>query len=364
MREEKQVQKKYCLLVLAFIFMLGTTVASLPPVKAPIEEVRFFVSPTIIPGAPMGALVVVEVWIESPAAWDNTPEGIVGYALSVRGDPRALEPLGVGKIPAQMGFLEDFLKRHGYDPWHETQMLPPLDLDPVTCTILDVSEYIIGTPILGVGAGGGPTPLMRFIFKSRSDVIPSPIDLFGSHVTEINAIYTTADGVDHYVDIMNDGYYLAETPDTMMFDLGGYDPADPLHSDWHELYPTYCDWWTLESWLDNGDGILSASDQIDMDNTDNPGEHLDFHVEWVNPTPVADDGKTDMIVEIKEIVPEFPLGVGLMMALAPAIPIVYLWRRHKKPPSPYFSNSSLGRAQPPGLIEICSKSLNPLLQLH
>ncbi len=114
-----------------------------------------------------------------------------------------------------------------------------------------------------------------------------------------------------------------------MFDSGeGFDPTDPLYSDWHELWPTYCDDWTLESYFDNGDTVLSESDQIDMDNIDT-GEHLDFHVGWLNPTPVADDGRTDMVVEIKEIVPEFPLGVGLMMALAPAIPIVYLWRRQK-----------------------------------
>ncbi len=32
-------------------------------------------------------------------------------------------------------------------------------------------------------------------------------------------------------------------------------------------------------------------------------------------------------------IPEFPLGLELMMALALAIPVVYLWRTHKKAPA-------------------------------
>jgi hypothetical protein len=121
---------------------------------------------------------------------------------------------------------------------------------------------------------------------------------------------------------MDDGYYLAETPDTMMFDSGGYDPADPLYSDWHELWPQYCDDWTLESWVDNGDGVLSASDQIDMNNTDNPGEHLDFHVDWVNPTPIPNDGKTDVVLTISEVAPDLSIE-GVVLPYIGAVPLIY-----------------------------------------
>jgi len=156
-------------------------------------------------------------------------------------------------------------------------------------------------------------------------------------VTAISATYMTPDGVHHYVDVLDDGYYIAETPDLMLFDSSaGLDWTSPLGSDWLELWPGSDMpgveiWWTLESWEDNGEptGELSASDQIDMINLDT-GEKWWFHVEWVNPTPVASDGKTDMIGEIKPVVPEFPLGVGLMIAIAPAIPIVYLLRTRRK----------------------------------
>lgn len=39
---------------------------------------------------------------------------------------------------------------------------------------------------------------------------------------------------------------------------------------------------------------------------------------------------THVAHEIPPAVPEFPLGLELMMALAPVIPIVYLWRNRKK----------------------------------
>lgn len=331
------MQKKYCLLILAFALILGTTAASLSPVKAQ-GPVRFYVQPTIYPSATVGTFIFVEVWVESDPAWDDTPEGIVGYALSVRVDPRALEVMSAAKIAGGGGFLEDFLSRYLYDilyGYTTSFLVGPIDKD--TGTITDCAEYIMGYKTLGVGAGGGPTKLMRFVFKSKSDVIPSVIDLFGRYVTEISATYTTTDGVDHYVDILEDGYYISDTSiqpyETMYFDSSpawASDPfMNPMYTDWHELWPTYCEMWSIEDWVDNTDEVLSESDQIYMVNI-GTGEDLWCHVEWVNPSPVAGDGGTDLIVTVKEVVPEFPLGVVLMMAIAPAIPIVYLWRIRKK----------------------------------
>jgi hypothetical protein len=41
---------------------------------------------------------------------------------------------------------------------------------------------------------------------------------------------------------------------------------DPICTWWHEIYPVYCPMWHISSWEDNGDGMLSPSDQIDMVN--------------------------------------------------------------------------------------------------
>jgi len=341
------MQKKYSLLALAFALILGTIVASLPirTAKAPIGpgEVRFYVVPSIVPSETAGTMIIVEVWIESDIAWDDTSEGIVGWGLSVRVDPRALEVMSAAKIFGGGGFLEDFLARYMYDIFegYTTSLLVgPIDKD--TGTILDIAEYIVGYETLGVGGGGGPTKLMRIIFKSRSDVIPSVIDIFGIRVPpiiEFTALYTTPDGVDHYVDVLDDGYYIAQTLTTMYFDSDtGWTPStSPLGWDWEELSPgpptnpPGNDWWSLDNWIDNDfDSVLSIGDQIYMRNTANFPEDNWFYVDVVNPAPASGDGKADLQVTVKPDVPEFPLGVALMIAIAPAIPVVYLWRTRKK----------------------------------
>jgi len=338
------MQKKYSLLALAFALILGTIVASLPirPAKA-LEpgQVRFYVVPTITTAKSAGTMIIVEVWVESDPEWENMAEGIVGWGLSVRVDPRALEVMMAAKIPGAAGFLESFLATYFYD-WegYTTSLLVgPIDKDQGT--ILDISEYIIGYEALGVGAGGGPHKLMRFGFRSKSETIPSVIDLFGIRDPEIEiiAMYTTPDGAKHYVDVLDDGYYITQLSTTMGFDSEtGWDPltSDPTTppNDWEELWPSPLPypgkWWSLENWIDNdGDEVLSELDQVHMYYIDDPMQNFWFYVDYVNQAPVAGDGGWDLIVTVKPDVPEFPLGAGLMIMIAPAIPIVYLWRKRK-----------------------------------
>jgi len=59
-----------------------------------------------------------------------------------------------------------------------------------------------------------------------------------------------------------------------------WDPIyEPWWTPWHELYPEFCVDWTLTSWEDNGDGILSPNDQIDM--TDEQGNVTWYHVDRI-----------------------------------------------------------------------------------
>lgn len=100
---------------------------------------------------------------------------------------------------------------------------------------------------------------------------------------------------------------------------------EPVCTQWHELYPDYCRRYHLTDWEDTGPdnpGELGVSDQIQLTDKET-GEAAWYHV---------DDICTDIVVtpEPGKIVPEFPLGIGLMIAIAPAIPIVYLWRTRKK----------------------------------
>jgi hypothetical protein len=71
------------------------------------------------------------------------------------------------------------------------------------------------------------------------------------------------------------------------------DLAHPLGTQWHELYPVFCTNYTLTSWEDNGDGVLSPSDQIDMYQKPD-GEVRWYHVDEVTitlyVTPERDKG--------------------------------------------------------------------------
>ncbi len=89
----------------------------------------------------------------------------------------------------------------------------------------------------------------------------------------------------------------------------------------------------MESWIDNGDGKLSPSDQIDMFRIEPPQPGPDptwFHVEWVSPAPVAGDGLPDMMVTEKLPTPEFPLGAEAALGMGFMVVVVCVWLRNRR----------------------------------
>jgi len=66
------------------------------------------------------------------------------------------------------------------------------------------------------------------------------------------------------------------------------EPLDPLGTQWHQLFPYYSQRYQLTSWEDNGDGVLSPSDQIDMvlkDEEGNPTTDTSwYHIDSVTTT--------------------------------------------------------------------------------
>ena len=67
--------------------------------------------------------------------------------------------------------------------------------------------------------------------------------------------------------------------DTTYFDATNsiIDRTDPVGTQWHELYPNYCQApYTITGWADNGNGILDSCDVISMTNPD--GEPECHHV--------------------------------------------------------------------------------------
>jgi len=96
----------------------------------------------------------------------------------------------------------------------------------------------------------------------------------------------------------------------------------PLGTPWHEKYPVFSNRYELVDFIDDGDGLFNPSDQILLVNIDT-GEPSEWHIfDWA----------TDIIVtpEPDKIVPEFPLGIGLMMIMALVIPTAYVWRLRRK----------------------------------
>ena len=98
---------------------------------------------------------------------------------------------------------------------------------------------------------------------------------------------------------------------------------NPIDTTWHQLYPEYCREFVITSHEDTDeDGTLDVSEQFDFEYLDEPGVTYWAHL---------DDITTDILLSLKEPpeppVLEFPFGIGLIMALAPIIPLIYLWRR-------------------------------------
>jgi len=73
-------------------------------------------------------------------------------------------------------------------------------------------------------------------------------------------------------------------------DTLSYNPSmgSPVGTNWHELWPDYCEHWICSSWIDNGDGVLSYCDTIDFTHIPT-GRKIWEHVELVTPTITVSD---------------------------------------------------------------------------
>jgi len=282
----------------------------------------------------------VEVWVETPTEWTNTEEGIVEYTLSVQYDPRVLTSGPALATPAWSARKFPITSPGWLSTWYlatyevDTGELPEtVDASGIIYAFAETIPLGV-EPTTGVGGSG---KLMRFRFKSLSEVEPSPIDLVKHGFVgtiEISALFRKANGLLVEADVVDDGYYISQTPDTRFLDLSAlsppFVPESPVGSIWHELWSTYSDEHSLDTWNDiNATGKLDQGDEIQMTNM-RTGLKDWYKVQWVRPTPVAGDGIKDMVAKVIVVIPEFPLGISLLLAIAPVIPIVYLWRTRKK----------------------------------
>ena len=200
---------------LSLIYLILSIFFSLTMVNVPVKsdpyETRLFIreSPpgSWIDGGSVSTYFYVIVDIESPIAWDNTANGIVGWVLSVHVDPNVLEFYLSGAYTGTVGyFLYDFVGWYEFPPYYEPQ--PFVEIVP-PWNDTKVGELILGYGTLGVGAGGSSgTPgwygeeygLCRLRLKSLSETAHTLIDIY-------NAYWVDTNGTQHAFDVVDDGHY-------------------------------------------------------------------------------------------------------------------------------------------------------------
>jgi len=333
---QRMKHKKLLFLTMVLWILVALTFTNVPVQSYnPSTDVRIYVdmSPNgyvagKVPGPPPGGLVFVNLYIDSPAAWDITDQGIVQWAISCKVDPDVLMPLGASGAGAGY-FLYEFLVRSYYIYYgFSTSLIPPI-ADPAAGTLEWATEGILGPSPIPVGSGGSGK-LVTLTFASKSETAYSPIDLF--YEVDVDAWYwqawDTAAENPIPVDVVFDGHYNLPPGGHTMDAMGFFPPPAPIGSDWHELEPNFSTEWSMESWEDNGDGLLSASDQVDMQHAGLPAP-VWFHVEWVAPTIIPNDGIPDMLV-MDKAVPEFPLGSVAPLALIAAVAYIWWVTRRKR----------------------------------
>jgi len=233
-RVKSMIRKKYLCLTTLLAILASIAIINVPVQASPMVRIYVYMPPEgYIPGVPDQQILMVDLYIETDIA-DNSPDGIVQYAVSAKVDPAVLEPMGA--MGASTGyFLYDYLVRTGLI-YMGYSTGPVMATPDKTAGTLDwITEGIMPDPATGAGGSG---KLCTLVFKSLSNTTYSPIDLY--YEVEVDAWYWSPGGVPHVVDVVDDGMYC-----------------------------------------------------------------------WPS-------------------VPEFPLGIGLMMILAPLIPITYLWQIRKK----------------------------------
>jgi len=292
--------------MMVFCILASLALTNLPVQASPM--VRIYVDmplgyiPGVPPGPPPGGLVFVDLYIDTDIP-DNTPQGIVQWAISVQVDPTVLEPMGVQGGPLPTYFLNDFLVRYGYNfMGYAVSLLPPV-IDKGAGTMELISEGILGIPPIPNGAGmvpgEMPYKLCTLVFNSLSETEYSPIDLY--YEVGVDAWYWTAEsgmtGIP--VDVVEDGHYTQP-----LFLTVGSTPIDGVN------FTINTDTYTTNSSV----GLPQSNHTVTVPSTWMVGSDKYNFVEWedasTNPVRTVDLTSNMTITATYELAKEYTLTVN------------------------------------------------------
>jgi len=273
-------------------------VSAYPPPLPPSDSTACSIQPVM--GGPIGLYqyYYVDVFV-------TDVEQLAGWEFVLNFDPAVLYP------------VEGWV----YAPWTDVGWIT-LDAGLGLANI--ATSIHIDHPLIDTGwNGSGPLgrvyfatmadPAFTWLTLSKMKISPPTGDTF-LH-TDHHGCYGTPPTGEHLLSLQYTGVE--------------FNWSDPVCTYWTEDVNETGTVWHLASWEDNGDERFTPSDQIDMLPEPPDGYKYWYHVDVTG--VVTPSGNVYMIVtyKTKEETPEFPLGLGLLMVIALAIPIVYLWRTRK-----------------------------------
>lgn len=213
---------------------------------------------------------------------------------------------------------------YNYYPWTDIAA-PDLGADYIHID----GTIPVADPLLTTGVSGD-SAVARIYFMLNDDGFGLPVDPNFSWLRFTMSLVGDPDATKISHSVYN-GYY--GTPEDNTYLVGSFpvprpDPfpyGTPTSTNWVEEYPTFGNVWHLTAWTDNDDTVLGAGDHTDMTPTAPPGETLG-NCPVIQVWECFADPDTYAFMIFLGPVPEFPLGIGVVLGLAPAILVIYIWR--------------------------------------
>jgi hypothetical protein len=258
-------------------------------------------APAIAAGDAAFQSVFVEVYL-------SDVEALAGWEYSISYDPAIM-------------FATEY---YNYYPWTDIAA-PDLGADYIHID----GTIPVADPLLTVGVSGD-SAVARIYFMLNDDGSGLPVDPNFSWLRFTLSLVGDPEATKISHTVYN-GYY--GTPPENSYMMGSaavprpesFPYGNPVSTNWVEEYPDFGDAWHLTNWNDiDESSLLNAGDTLILTPTTPPGEEGEF-----TPLQIWEcdaDPNTFVFMILLGPVPEFPLGLGLVLGLAPAILVIYIWR--------------------------------------